>query len=92
MPELTPRQTIVLQREGERIEAKPGEPFDFTDDEAAHLAAQPGVLSPDDLRMLESGPGFADEEADADAAPRPAKPAAKPVKPAGKGGNRAAGL
>jgi hypothetical protein len=39
-----PLHTIVTHRDGQRVEAKPGKPFDFTEEEIEHLEQTPGVL------------------------------------------------
>lgn len=46
MPIRVPLQSVPVVRDGNRVEPKIGEPFDFTDEEVEHIeAANPDALS-----------------------------------------------
>lgn len=46
MPKLVANVTIGVQRKGERVDVKPGQPFDFTEDEVNEINA----INPEYLR------------------------------------------
>jgi hypothetical protein len=43
MPHRVPLHTIITSRDGKRVSAPPGKPFDFTDEELEHLEGDGAV-------------------------------------------------
>lgn len=44
MPHRVPLHTIVTSRDGKRVSAPPGKPFEFSDEELEHLESEPGLV------------------------------------------------
>lgn len=64
MPLMIPRQSVIVHREGARMEPEIGQPFNFTDEEIAQLARS----SPDALHAPNSNEARALLEAEKKAA------------------------
>lgn len=83
-----PLHTIVTHRDGQRVEAKPGVPFDFTEEELDHLESTPGVVRDlvQERDVIPAGAAGPREDADDTTTVR----GRRPVRPAGAKGKAAA--